>query len=343
MNIRIENIYYILCYAWDKLKERDVVRVNASSQLTILNLFARVLITGTHMLLRRGIDRDYLRCAEDTSSLKGKINFQESIKRNLFVYARAHCEYDELDHNVVHNQILKATMRQLIALKDLDKEYRSKLVSLVRRFHDISDIDLMASHFNQVRLHRNNFFYDFLLKICRLILDNLRIDEQTGESKFMDFFQDERQMAYVFEKFLRRFYAIEQKQFKVKSEYISWDAEAMDEVSMDLLPGMKTDISLESGTRKIIIDAKFYKQALVENFGKEILRSGHLYQLSAYLQNIEAKGGVNRDCEGMLIYPTVEQSIDLNYNLKGHKVRVRTINLDQEWEKIDRDLRSFIA
>jgi len=42
VKIPIQNIYYLLCYAWDKLAERDVVAVEAIDTTTLADLFARV-------------------------------------------------------------------------------------------------------------------------------------------------------------------------------------------------------------------------------------------------------------------------------------------------------------
>ena len=57
MDIPIQNIYYLLCYAWDKLAERDIVDVQPIDQTTLTDLFAQVLINGTHHLVKRGFDR----------------------------------------------------------------------------------------------------------------------------------------------------------------------------------------------------------------------------------------------------------------------------------------------
>ena len=46
MKIPIQNIYYLLCYAWNKLEERDIVDVRGIDSTKILDLFARVLIGG---------------------------------------------------------------------------------------------------------------------------------------------------------------------------------------------------------------------------------------------------------------------------------------------------------
>ena len=41
VNIPIQNIYYLLCYAWDKLTEKEVVGVEAIDTTTLADLFAR--------------------------------------------------------------------------------------------------------------------------------------------------------------------------------------------------------------------------------------------------------------------------------------------------------------
>ena len=58
MEIPIANIFYLLCYAWDVLEEKDTLAdVNALQSTDLLDLFARVLVNGTRRLLRRGLDR----------------------------------------------------------------------------------------------------------------------------------------------------------------------------------------------------------------------------------------------------------------------------------------------
>jgi 5-methylcytosine-specific restriction enzyme subunit McrC len=39
VNIPIENIYYLLCYAWDKLAEKEVVEVNPLESTSLADLF----------------------------------------------------------------------------------------------------------------------------------------------------------------------------------------------------------------------------------------------------------------------------------------------------------------
>nr|NIO74923.1 restriction endonuclease [Armatimonadota bacterium] len=151
-----------------------------------------------------------------------------------------------------------------------------------------------------------------------------------------------KQMANLFEEFVRNFYKIEQDKYYVTREYVKWDAKALDEISSSYLPRMQTDISMESNSKKIIIETKFYKEALQTHYDIEKIRQDHLNQLFVYLKHLEKGGGLNLDCEGILLYPTVKKEIELNYESQGHKIGVRTINLNQEWRNIHNDLMSFI-
>lgn len=336
--IPIQNIYYLLCYAWNRLEERDLVSVSTIDTIDILDLFAKVLKNGLQHLMKRGLDRGYIICAEDTRSPRGKFKIDPSLKRNLLIKAQVHCEYDDLRHNILHNQILKTTIHTLIYIEEIDEGLRDALMELYRKLHEIEVVRLDDSIFSRVQLNRNSAFYDFLIKICEIIYHNLLISENSGETYFRDFLRDERQMAHLFEEFIRNFYRIETPEYKVGREDIFWDAEPLDETSASYLPKMITDISIEREHSKVLIEAKYYKETLIKHYDSEKIHSGNLFQLFGYLKNLETKGEVNKNCTGILLYPTVEKDVSLNYFMHGHKIMIRTINLNKDWKTIHSDL-----
>ena len=340
MNIPIQNIYYLLCYAWDKLEEKEVINVEPLDSTNLVDLFARVLINGTNHLLKRGFDRGYVPHHELTGRLRGRIYFQDAIRTNTTRASKLPCEFDELSYNVLHNQILKATIRRLIRAQDLTRESAESLAQLYRIFSEIADIELNGRIFGRVQLHRNNQFYDFLLKVCELIHRNLLVSEKSGSSKFMDFVRDEQQMRILFENFVRTFYRVH-TDYKVKREDIYWRWIAADQVAAGLLPKMQTDISLSSATRKIIIDCKFTPEATKHHYEAEKLRSTHLFQINAYLTNL-SEGKLTETCEMMLLYPTFDSPLCVDFMDKQHKIRIRTINLNQDWQRIHTDLLALV-
>lgn len=177
------------------------------------------------------------------------------------------------------------------------------------------------------------------MNICFLIYKNLILTKNKGESQFKDFIRDEKEMAYIFENFVRNFYKVKQDKFSVRRENIKWNIEVY-EGNVLYLPKMETDITLENNNEKIIIDTKYYKEALKENYSRKFITS-NLYQIFSYLGNISLEE--NKKMTGILIYPEVEESIDFSgrYN-ENFDIKVKTLNLNQSWEKIEKRLLKIV-
>jgi 5-methylcytosine-specific restriction enzyme subunit McrC len=88
VQIPIENIYYLLCYAWDKLEEKDHVPVSIDDKTALPDLIAKVLMNATKMLLKRGIDRSYVGHTAELSGVKGKLSISQTLKSNLLYKQR---------------------------------------------------------------------------------------------------------------------------------------------------------------------------------------------------------------------------------------------------------------
>jgi 5-methylcytosine-specific restriction enzyme subunit McrC len=344
VKIPIQNIYYLLCYAYNKLNEGKIINVSAQDATKLVDLFCRVLISGTTHLIKRGLDRGYVGHSDDTRTLRGKINFPMTLKRNLLPECKVHCDYDEFSCDILHNQILRSTIRLLLTLREVNPDYRKELIKIDRHLIGIRCIQLTKPIFHRVQLNSNNSFYHFLLNICELIFDNIMINEKEGTAQFKDFIRDEQKMATLFEDFVRNFYKLEQKEYSVSREIIPWDATFTDDSARRYLPNMHTDISLVShtGKQKIVIDTKYYKEIFSNYYDVAKIRQGHLAQLFTYIQQNENRSEINRNCIGILLYPTVSEEVGFSFETKGHQMSVKTINLNQHWSKISKDLLKII-
>jgi 5-methylcytosine-specific restriction enzyme subunit McrC len=344
MSIPVRNYYYLLCYAWDQLQESRVVNVDPSDYDHITNLFARILSGGLQHLLKRGLSQGYSEIQEVVNGVRGRIDFASSVKMNLFPLGRSNCVSEELTQDVVHNRIIKSTVRYLLRAEELDKKLHDDLQICLMRMSKVSNIAINVAMSARVQLHSNNGFYDFLLRICRLIHDSGVIDPQTGRLKFRDFDRDDRAMAYLFQRFVLNFFKREQSTYSAKSESLRWQDAVGDPDDLACLPMMITDVALDSPSRKIIIDAKYYREPMQRNFGKDSVRSAHLYQLFAYLKNFEKKyhhrGG---ELEGILLYPLSGKKLDLRFKIHGHMIRVVTIDLSSDWRQIHDLLCNLIS
>ena len=342
MQIPIENIYFLLCYAWNKLDEKERVNVSIDDKTELLDLFAKILINATKTLLKRGIDKNYIDHTEELTGVKGKIQISQTLKSNLLLKQRTICTFDDFSSNIISNRILVSTIYRLTRTKGLDKELKNELVTLQRMLSDIDHIEITSSLFKQVRLNRNNRFYGFVMNVCQIIYDSTLPSEEQGKYKFSDFTRDDKKMNQLFEAFIRNFYRIEQKKYKsIKKETIKWQFDNTDNESYQYLPQMETDITLENEDEKIIIDAKFYRETMTINYDKERIKSANLYQLFSYLLNQQDNSSKTQTATGILLYPTIETDYDLNFKYNEHKIQIRTVNLNSNWKNISARLKEI--
>ena len=126
MQIPIENIYYLLCYAWNKLDEKELVSVSIDDKTELLGLFAKILINATKILLKRGIDKNYIDYTEELAGVKGKVQISQTLKSNLLFKQRTICTFDDFFANIISNRILVSTIYRLTRTKGLDKPLKNE-------------------------------------------------------------------------------------------------------------------------------------------------------------------------------------------------------------------------
>jgi 5-methylcytosine-specific restriction enzyme subunit McrC len=90
----------------------------------------------------------------------------------------------------------------------------------------------------------------------------------------------------------------------------------------------------------VIIDTKFTSILTAGQHGGERFKTGHLYQLYAYLRSQERTSDpLSLASDGMLLYPAVGVDIDETVLIQGHRIRFVTINLSRPSLEIIEKLR----
>ena len=345
MNIPIANVYYLLCYAWGHAEESDVVRLEDLDGLNrVHDLLGHVLATGTLRLIRRGLDRGYREVREDLAGIRGKVALSDTAARALRSRGRVACDFEELSHDVLHNRILRSTLAALLRVEELDRDVRNRIRLAYRALEGVSVVRLGRRLFGQVQLDRNRRRYRFLLSVCRLVHECLLVDETSGNARFTDFRRDRARMWKLFEEFVTEFYRREQGEFRVNSggRRIRWDDEGTTDHHRGTIPQMEGDVLLDSSARRIVLDTKYYGEALAGYRGARKLRSDHLYQLLAYLRNREATEP-GPPHEGVLLYPMVGERLAIDLRLEGFSILARSVDLGQPWPGIHQEMLALIG
>lgn len=342
--IPIENIYYLLSYAFNYLDIDEDVLKDVKDYGNIHDLFARILINALNNLIKSGFYRNYIVHNEDTSHIKGKINISNSIKKRTLVYHRVNCSYDEFSNDILFNQIIKSSIYHLLSFSDLDSKLSKDLQGLKVYFQDISSIDLSNEIFSSLRWNKNNQNYILIMSICELIY-KMKLPEYKGKGiipfkKFIERY--ERETATLFENFVLNFYDKELNNMKVHNPVLKWNVDKKSSTHCEHIPRMETDIVLEKGSKQLIIDTKFYKSILSNDGQKGKVNQDHLYQIFSYISNSEFNG----DVSGMLLYASTgkrdkNDEIDYKFVINGQTIYIKELNLNQNWRFIDRDLRDI--
>jgi 5-methylcytosine-specific restriction enzyme subunit McrC len=342
-SIPVQNIYYLLLYAWDRFPEGKTINVSGTASPDLPNLLAKVLLEGARHLLRRGLDRGYVEDEQDLVRPRGRLRLEDTIRRALLSRTQVACAIDELSHDILQNQILKSTLTRLSKTKNVDAGLREGLTATLGHLTEVRGIEIAARDFANVKLGGNSALYGLLLRACQLVHEALVPEPGEDRFRFRDVLTDPQAMGRIFQSFIRNFYRLEQSDFKVKADAFDWPVRH--DVGRDhyLMPRMNTDVALHSPTRTIIIECKWTPDTFQRIHGTKSLRSEHLYQLNAYVQNHPRISKDHVQIEGIVLYPESSELVDVDVCLNGHWIGARTVDLQCDWPAIREQLLAVIA
>ena len=333
--IPIQNIYYMLSYAFQTLQAETYKDLAAENFHNTAELCAAILDKGIGIQLKHGLRRDYVSKSESLSTLQGKLNISESIKTQTMLKKQMICTYDEFSTNIQFNQIIKSTV--LLLLKaNITNSRKKSLRKLLLFFSDVNEIDLHFVNWNQ-QYNRSNQNYQMLIGMCYLVYKGLLTTQNNGTTKLMDFFDGQR-MCRLYEKFLLEYYRKEHPELTANASQIAWQ---LDDTENQMLPRMQTDIMLSKNNNILIIDAKYYSHMTQQQYGIHTLHSNNLYQIFTYVKNKEFElRNYEHTVSGMLLYAQTDEDIIPNntYHMSGNQISVLALDLNQDFSKISRTL-----
>lgn len=337
--IPIQNVYYMLSYAFQVLNEQGYKNIATEKFNNTAELMAAILAKGIAIQIKRGLGKEYIPQTEAMSSLKGKLDITESIKTQTMLKKQMICSYDEFSVNGMMNRIIKSTV-ELLLKSDISKQRKKELRKLMVYWGDVETVDLYSVNWN-MRFDRNNQTYRLLISICYLVVKGLLQTNSDGTTKLMDFL-DEQRMCRLYEKFILEYYRKEHPEIIANASQILWQ---LDDGIGSMLPVMQTDIMLSYQEKILIIDAKYYGNTTQTRFGTHTLHSGNLYQIFTYVKNKEAElASQPHEVSGMLLYAKTDEEIypDNKYQMSGNQITVRTLDLNLPFSEIAEQLNMIV-
>lgn len=330
----------MLAYAFQSLNEKSYKYIEGEEFQYASDLLAAILAQGIDNQVRRGLGRAYDVQTQALSSPRGKIDVTHSIKAQSLLSRQLVCAYDEYSEDIYINQILKTTGSLLMRCPNVTLAQKKRLKKVLMYFQNVQEINPYAIQWKAIKYHRHNATYKMLINICYLVIKGLLMTEEKGPKKIGDYI-DDQQMHRLYEKFVCAFYEKHYPQFKVSAKHIDWN---VDDGYVELLPTMKTDITLEYKDKTVIIDTKYYSSTMQKHgqFNSKTLHSGNMYQIFTYVKNYDVMhlGKVS----GVLLYAKTDEDItpDHEYIMSGNKISVKTLDLGGDFERIKEQLNNLV-
>lgn len=336
--IPVQNIYYMLAYAFQPLRENGYRKVAAEHFDNAAELCAAILTRGVSLQLKQGLGRDYIPRTETISGINGKINFTESIKTQALLRKQMVCTYDDFSVNTYMNRIVKTTLLHLLSA-DIGRAQKKAVNRLLVFFADVQELDVHSINWN-LNYARNNRTYEMLISICSLLLKGLLQTQTNGNKKLMDFTVEQKHRLY--ERFILGYYRVEHPELKANASQIPWQ---VDDGYTDMLPVMQTDITLECNGVVLIIDAKYYEHTTQVQYDRHTIHSGNLYQIFTYVKNKEYElRNRPHKVDGLLLYAKTDEEVcpDNIYRASGNRIAVRTLDMNLPFSGISRQLDEIV-
>lgn len=322
----------MLCYSFfgDRLNEKEEASLGEEAFSNIYDLFSLLLYLILRKQIKKGIHKDYNPLTEEINTVRGKIDINNSMY-SFNVKKRLVCNYDDFNENTLLNKVIKTTIFYLIKSNKIGNNTKNLLKKLNAYYVNVDVVDIRTIKWDQIKFNRNNISYKYVIDLCRLILKGLIVTDKHGNNKFKEFLDDSRVSA-IYENFIKAYYRKHFPELKASSRKFNLVSN-----NASYAPIMKTDITLEYNNKLLIIDAKFYSKILRDNIYDQkckILSTNNLFQIYTYVDSQDPMK--ENKAYGMLLYAQTinEPSVNLSYEIIGHKILVKTLDMNSTWEDI---------
>ncbi|MYE65819.1 MAG: hypothetical protein F4011_04475 [Acidimicrobiaceae bacterium] len=174
----------------------EAVRFETTGDLlpTLVSFFART----TETTLARGLYHSYREQHDQLVALRGRVDIARQLTQPGVVIPTA-CRYTEFTADLIENSYLKAAVARSLRVARVQAIDRRRLMQHLVTLEDVGDVRHHHSDHDRVVFGRLNEHYRPALRLARLVLANLTLQDTVGETQASSFMLD---MNALFERFV---------------------------------------------------------------------------------------------------------------------------------------------
>ncbi|MFC1526226.1 5-methylcytosine-specific restriction endonuclease system specificity protein McrC [Candidatus Latescibacterota bacterium] len=336
--IPVRNLWLLMLYASDLFRQGALGHVAVEAPPDeIPDLVAEFLARAVERRIRRNLSYGYVERAEILSRLRGRVDTLRTVRHQLLRRGKVACRFQDLTVDTARNQLVRSALgvaARCVGRPDVGSRCRGLSGALGAMGVSATLPDSTALRADQIGRHQ---VADRSMVAAAELLLRLRLPtEQGGTASLARPDREAKWVRKLFERAVGGLYDValsplgwrvsagRHQQWRVEGKTLGIDA---------ILPTMKTDIILEcpDPLHRIVIDTKFTSLLTKGWYREQSVRSGYVYQMYAYLRSQEGREDPLADgASGILLHPSVSQTIDETVVIQGHALRFATVDLAAE-------------
>ena len=298
-----------------------------AEQSALPEILARALASAAEKAFARGLLRGYVEREEALQTVRGRIRFDDQIRRRFGLPLPVEVRYDEFTDDVLLNRLVKAANWRLRRAGPLSPGTRRRLGRIDALLDGVSLCRYPRNAVPEVKFDRLNGHYRYVVALARLILRYGAYEAERGEVRASGFTMD---MNEVFQEFLTA--ALREKLGLPDNAFGERWVNSLDTQGRI---GLKPDLAWREGGRCVFVGDAKYKRMPNRGPGERDDRASNderverasnadLYQILAYATALGLPGG-------MLIYAKDKDRSEADaatYTVRHACKRLQVVALD---------------
>ena len=304
--IGIPQLLSLACYAIGKvaLRKEDF---DFPEEYALPDVLALALASQARRAFSRGLLHGYRTEEEALHTVRGRIRFDEQIRRRFGVPLPVEVRYDEFTDDILENRLVMAAAHRLGGMRLRSQQARRRLGWIAGMLDSVSLVELPGRDVPPVTFDRLNEHYRGVVELSRLVLRHSAFESSRGEVRASGFLVD---MNVLFQELLT--VALCEELGLSDRTFGEYGIPSLDK---DGRVHLRPDLVWREGSTCIFVgDAKY------KNVAESRVPNADLYQLLAYTTALDLP-------TGLLVYARGEAEV-ATYEVRCSGKRLEVVALD---------------
>lgn len=277
--IGIPKLLSLVCYTLGMYKPLDKKLFDFQKANTLPDVLALALIAAARRAFGRGLLRGYLAEEDALFTVRGRIRFDEQIRRRYGIPLPVELGFDEYTEDILANRLVKAAAARLGRMTLRSPEARQGLGWVAAILENVSLLEFRHRRVPEVRFDRLNEHYRHVVGLARLIMLHSEFESFRGDVRASGFLID---MNVLFQEFVTQ--ALRET-LEVSANNLC--AEKKVHLAVDKEVNMYPDLSWWDGETCLFVGDAKYKKIVHSS-----VPNADLYQMLAYTTSLDLPGGI---------------------------------------------------